>query len=274
MRFVTDNATLDCAHLPQPDLVHPKIKQDTKGRDLLQFQEDQKQKWTEYHFQLIVDAVAVEAITAAVDKQYIDELREEYVGYKNATIKTMIKQLQSWFVITNSEKIAIKATFLAPWSDTPNAHITTFARQLDHRQIECNDHGVIITDDEKVVHFIQEMYTCGLFEAKFLNNGEESGDKSWTVTLTLFTQQFNKERRTLKCAHNNKNYESINAFCERRATGSYGHNATSTVGADYTAAMEYVASLEIKPTQQEGRILELEDALSRRMTVTLPPCGR
>ena len=103
---------------------------------------------------LVVDAVAVEAIAAAVDVQYIDKLREEYVGYKNATIKTMIKQLRSWFVITNSEKIAIKAAFLAPWADTPNAHFTTFARQLNCRQIECHNHGVVITDNDKVVHFV------------------------------------------------------------------------------------------------------------------------
>ena len=72
--------------------------------------------------------MAVEAIAAAVDEQYIDELRKEYVGYKNATIKTMIKQLRSWFVITNSKKIAIKTAFLAPWADTPNGHVTTFTR--------------------------------------------------------------------------------------------------------------------------------------------------
>ena len=49
-----------------------------------------KKKLSEYYFVLVVDAVAVEAIAAAVDKQYIDELREEYVGYKNSTMKTMI----------------------------------------------------------------------------------------------------------------------------------------------------------------------------------------
>ena len=114
------------------------------------------------------------------------------------------------------------------------------------------------------------MNACGLFEARFLDDWEESRDKSWTVTLPLFTQQFNKERRTLERAHNNKNYESSNVFHERRATGSYGHNATPTMSADYTAAMEYAAVMEIKSTQQEGRILELEDALDGRTTVTLP----
>ena len=99
MRVVTNTAALDCSRLTKPELVHPGITRDTKGRDLLEYQEKQKQKWSEYYFMLVVDAVAVEAIAAAVDEQYIDELREEYVGYKNATIKTMIKQLRTMIVI-------------------------------------------------------------------------------------------------------------------------------------------------------------------------------
>ena len=43
------------------------------------------------------------------------------------------------------------------------------------------------------------------------------------------------------------------------------------MSADYNAAMEYAAATEIKYTAQEGCILELEDALDGRTTVTLPP---
>ena len=49
----------------------------------------------------------------------------------------MVKQLQTWYVITTKENLAIKANFLEPWSDTPDAHITTFSRQLDRLQVEC-----------------------------------------------------------------------------------------------------------------------------------------
>ena len=43
----------------------------------------------------MVDAVSVEAIVAAVDAQYVEELEEDYVGYKNVNIKTMVEQLQT-----------------------------------------------------------------------------------------------------------------------------------------------------------------------------------
>ena len=196
------------------------------------------------------------------------------MGYKNATIKTMVTHLRTWFVITNAEKIAIKAAFHAPWSDTPNDHITTFARQLNRRQTECLDHGVTITEAEKVVHFIEQMYTCGLFEARFLDDWEESLDKSWATTLPLFVTQFNKERRTLERANNNKNFASANVFRERHAINSraptFAPTAPTTTTADYNAAMEYAAAMEAKSTVQEGRILELENALDDQTALTLP----
>ena len=52
--------------------------------------------------------MAVEAIVAAVDAQYAEETKEDYVGYKNQTIKTMVTQIRTWYVITTNEKLAIK----------------------------------------------------------------------------------------------------------------------------------------------------------------------
>ena len=111
-----------------------------------------------------------EFFVAAVDAQYGEELTEDYVGYKNQTIKKMVTQLRTWYVITTKEKLDIKSNFLAPCSDTPDAHVTTFARQLDRLQVDCKDNGVTITNDDKVDHFVAQMYACGLFEAKFLEN--------------------------------------------------------------------------------------------------------
>ena len=94
-------------------------------------------EWQEYTFQTVLDAIGVKAIVAAVDDQYVGELLEDYIGYKNQTIATMITHLQTWFVITNKDKLNVKALFYAPCSETPNTHITTFARKLNRRQVEC-----------------------------------------------------------------------------------------------------------------------------------------
>ena len=81
----------------------------------------------------------------------------------------MITQLITCYDITNKEKLAIKSHFLVPWSDIPEAHVTTFARQLETHQVQCKYHGVIVTYNYKVEHFVVHMYAYGLFESKFLD---------------------------------------------------------------------------------------------------------
>ena len=66
----------------------------------------------------------------------------------------MVEQFQTWYVITTKEKIAITAHFHNLWSDTPDAHITNFARQLNRRQVKYKDHGVTFTKAKKVDHSV------------------------------------------------------------------------------------------------------------------------
>ena len=58
------------------------------------------------------------------------------------------------------------------------------------------------------------MYACDLFEAKFLDDWEESANKSWGATHPQFMKQYAKERRKLERKKAHKNYESSAAFQE------------------------------------------------------------
>ena len=118
----------------------------------------------------MVESETFRAIVAAVNAQYVEELEKDYVGYKNQTIKIMVTHLHMWYVINTNEKLATKSHFLAPRSDTPESHVTTCARKLDRRQVKCKDHGFTVTNDDKVDHFVAQMYACGLSKAKFLDD--------------------------------------------------------------------------------------------------------
>ena len=89
------NQYLDCRRIKRPNILNTKIEDDTKGHNTLQLQEYHKVNWQEYTFQEVVDYLAVEAIITAVDAQYVEDLEEDYVGYKNQNIKTMVEQLQT-----------------------------------------------------------------------------------------------------------------------------------------------------------------------------------
>ena len=77
MSLAAGNQHLNCGPIKKPDFLNLKIEDDTKGRELLQFQEDHKVNWKEYTFQEVVDDVAVEAIVAAVDAQYMEDIKED-----------------------------------------------------------------------------------------------------------------------------------------------------------------------------------------------------
>ena len=59
----------------------------------------------------------------------------------------MITKIRTLYVITTKEKLAIKVQFLALWSDTTEVNVTTFVRQLDMHQVECEDHEVTVTNN-------------------------------------------------------------------------------------------------------------------------------
>ena len=83
LQLPDEDNNLNCKRFVKPDLLNPSIEDDTKGRKRLQLQVDEEVKLKIYSFQEVVNSAAVKAIFADVDTQYVEELEEYYVGYKN-----------------------------------------------------------------------------------------------------------------------------------------------------------------------------------------------
>ena len=83
-------------------------------------------------------------------------------------MKSLLDHVQTWSVITNKERTDAKDHFHAPWSNSPNHHITTYDRQLDKRQQDCIKLKTAVANTNKVNYFVKDMYDCGLFESKLL----------------------------------------------------------------------------------------------------------
>ena len=92
-----------------------------------------------------------------------------------------------------------------------------------------------------------QMYACGLFEAKFLDEREETAKRLWRETKTHFMQQFNKERRKMKYANAHKSYKSSTVF--REAPNHHtleppkGGATVTTANDSFTVSIEYAAAL-------------------------------
>ena len=77
-----------------------------------------------------VTAIGVQRIIDSIEEQYVEELNEEYFGYANQTIKTIIDHLRvNWCKVMTKKRTDATEAFYHAW--VPNTtHIITFGRQV------------------------------------------------------------------------------------------------------------------------------------------------
>ena len=175
-------------------------------------QEKQKEKWSDYLYQRVLNKIGGKIIISVVPDQYVKPIYKQYIGYNGVTILDFFAQLQTWYVISNGDKLKTMEYFHAPWTETPDAHASTYAAQLDERQLECVDFDVEISDAEKTMHYVGQMEKSGLFEPKFIDDYDDGVNKSWATTTNHFVKQYDRETRSVRREADSKDYESMAAI--------------------------------------------------------------
>ena len=213
-------------------------------------------EWQEFTLKRVIDKLGVEAIVGAVDNKYVEELSEDYIGYNTQNITMMVKQLRTWYVITNKEKIDVKELFHKPWSDTPNYHITTFVRQIERQQVEYEDNLVIVTNADKVDHFVAQMFLSNIFKSKLLKDWEDSTYKAWASTKKYFVTQYKNYQRKIYCASKRTPYD-ISAVLHETTPAPSVSPFTSNFSA-YDVSIEWAQYIKEQVTKDATDILGLK----------------
>ena len=105
------------------------------------------------------------------------------------TILSLVAHLRTWNVITNVERMATKAAFIALWSDSPDQHLSAYTRDLTRRQNNATKYDVKITDNDKVTQLVACIYDAGILEESVMEKWEESDDRNWTNTVKHFVKE-------------------------------------------------------------------------------------
>ena len=100
----------------------------------MQFTNDHKVTWDEYHLKEAVIFHGKAAIVASVMLQNIEEKEVDNLGYGNETVLSLVAHLQTWSVITKAERMATMAAFISPWSHAPHQNLIAYACDLTRRQ--------------------------------------------------------------------------------------------------------------------------------------------
>jgi hypothetical protein len=226
----------------QPDTINKGITATSTPLEILTFQEETKKLRKEFDLQEAVTNIGVQRIIDSVEEQYIEELNEEYFGYANSTIKSVLQHLRTnWCKVMTKERTDATEAFYHTWA--PNmTHIITFGRQLTKQQKKCKTINVIISDEAKTLHFVGQMYKSDYFTEEQMTKYEILSDanKVWDKTLTHFTELFSLRKAYSDDKAANSGFESAAHVRDHSSARSV---TTANTESDFTRDL-YIESLE------------------------------
>jgi hypothetical protein len=108
---VTRRAVTLTDGLFQPPVVNPAIEDDTPQHELLRLQADTKNLQMAFDLQEAITNNGVQCIIDCVEEQYLKDLNEDYFGFANQTIKSLLAHTNWCKVMTKECKDATKAFY-------------------------------------------------------------------------------------------------------------------------------------------------------------------
>lgn len=264
----TGGAISSNALLPLPDDINKEITDKTTPTDILRLTKKQETSWIAYHTQEAAKEIGVNLLVGAVEEQYIVELRQDYVGYKNRSPRDIIDHLgKTWVKITNSDKVAAKEAFTFDWADTPDMHIREYARQLEKVQRRLQGMHIPCDDEAMVIQYVDQMNRSGIFkESELLEWDNTTSLQDWAETTKFFAGIWIDRMAYRRQQGEDRPFDSALALSPR--TGSGG-----TVGGlsnQRTMRDEDLETLAAALDRAHDEVATLQDELDAS-TVTSPP---
>jgi hypothetical protein len=264
-RTLSGDATFHYRKLANPGNVDPTIDEDTTEFETLTKQAAQAIKIKEWRTADAVESIGVRRIIANVESQYIEEIKEDFIGYNNATIRSMITHLRDeWCIVTTGEKKSGKALFYEPWNQVD--HITTYYRRLDEEQKKLKKMSITLNESEKVQQFVEQMYDSDMFDEKEMLEWETTHNKSWNQAKTFFTKlykqkiQYSKLKGTREFGSANQVREQSTA--EINAANNQAWTAyTDGLEASVAESTEKIQNMSV----QNNAVLDLTKSLTEEL---------
>ena len=120
----------------------------------------------------------------ALDEQYYSQLKHINTAYRNTTPIQILEHLDTrWCPLDVRARKLLKAEFHADWDSTV-MHLTAFGMKLDKEQARINRLGVVISDEDKLQFYMEQIYASNCFDKK------ERRLRPSKAVLTRFSPRF------------------------------------------------------------------------------------
>ena len=254
--------------LPLPDDINREITDETKPTEIIRLTKKQDKKWIAYHTAEAAKEIGVNLLVAAVEEQYVVELRQDYVGYKNRSPRAIIEHLgTTWVKITNSDKVAAKEAFVFDWADTPDMHVREYARQLEKVQRRLQGMKIPCDNDAMVIQYVDQMSKSGIFkESELLEWNNTETLQAWDATTKFFAEIWIDRMAYRRQQGDERPFDSAAALSSR--SGSDG--TVGSISRQRTMRDEELETLAAALDRAHDEVANLQDELDAS-TVASPP---
>jgi hypothetical protein len=183
--LITNNVITTADALIKPVSINPKINDKSSPYKILTLEDKWKTLQKEFDLQEAVTSIGVQPIIECVEEQYVEELNEDYFGYVNQTIKTLLGHLHTkWCKNMTKERTDATEAFYQAWVPS-TTHVITFRRQLTKQQKKYKTINVIISEEAKTLHFVGQIYKSNYFTEEQMTKYkmQSNANKVWSTML-------------------------------------------------------------------------------------------
>ena len=98
----------------------------------------------------------------ALDPKYYDQLSEPIFRYKWIHPRQYFAHLkQHWVFLDKNQITKLKENYFRGWQS--GEHLTKLTLMLDKEQLQLNSDGVVISDADKNIHYMNQIWDCDIF---------------------------------------------------------------------------------------------------------------
>lgn len=268
LQTLTGDQAATVTKMQKPGVLPPALNASTSATLKTQLLAQHRVDQNNYTTMIVTEEVVVNTIcTKLVDEMYVVGMEDEYMGYKNKTIKQVFKHIREDFIaVTTLEKDTALKNLARQWVRA-NEHVSLYIRHLDKAQKKCLDVGAAADDKTKVHYFVTSMYATDLFDEKEMMEYEAKteANKTWDLTKKYFVPLIKvKDKFAEEQLARRGGYESANSFSDVGSTTSNGTsfppsniNPSDLGTFDRTSMTEYTNELEGIVTDKQEEIAAL-----------------
>jgi len=196
----------------------------------------------------------------SLDSCYYEQLEHDITGYETVAPIAFLEHLKTvWCRLDTSAIKEMKDAYYEEWdSDT---HITKFISKLNKGEKALARDGIVITAEDKLQHFILQMYASNCFDEKQMMEWEKkpTADKTWANATNYFKEIIREQETYAKLSGRSSKrarYESAAMAREKINKKSSKEEETAADLGD--EVREYIARLTSEKSEEREQLYKAE----------------